>query len=117
VLATFMERVTVSAGDVIIRQGDVGDDVYVVDGEAEVMIRNRAGVSTSVGRLGPHDHFGEIALVTGAVRSADVVALTSMTLLKITKETYRRYLAHMVDVELEITRTAASRLRRSLTGE
>jgi hypothetical protein len=112
VLATFMEHVGVAAGDVLIREGEIGDDLFVVaSGEAEVRMRNHARVSRPVARLGAGDYFGEISLVTGGARSADVVALTPMTILKATRELYGRYLAHMVEVELELTRTAASRLR------
>jgi CRP-like cAMP-binding protein len=115
VLASFMVLAEPAEGDVLIREGDIGDDLFIViSGEAEVSVRSHAGVARPVARLGPGDHFGEIALVTGGARSADVVALTPMMLMKITKETYCRYLAHMVEVELEIARMAASRLREPI---
>jgi CRP-like cAMP-binding protein len=112
VLVTFMQRLDVPAGAVLIRQGEVGDDLFVVlSGDAEVFVRDPMQRPVSVGRLGPGDHFGEIALVMGGARSADVVALTPMTLMKITKELYRQYLGYMADVQVELHCAATSRLR------
>jgi CRP-like cAMP-binding protein len=113
VLATFTEVLDTATGDILVHQGDMGDDLFVVcSGAAEVRVHNVAGAAP-MSRLEPGDHFGEIALVTGGTRSADVVAVTPMTVLRIRSDVYRRYLAPLVDVELEVTRTAAARLRRT----
>lgn len=52
------------------------DFAVVLEGLAAVV---RDGVE--VGRLGPGEFFGEHALLTGGMRSADVVAITPMRLL------------------------------------
>jgi CRP-like cAMP-binding protein len=52
--------------------------------------------------------------VTGGERTADVIATTPMTLLRLTRDAYARYLAHLVDVESEVTRTALTRTRDTL---
>lgn len=64
--------------------------------------------------LGPGDCFGEIALVTGGERTADVIALTPMTLMRLSHDSYARYLAHLVDVDNQITHTALTRTRDTL---
>ena len=67
VLGTFMERHTVGSGELIIRQGEMGDDLFVIQaGQAEVQIKGRAGTPVRVNTMGPGDYFGEIALVMGA---------------------------------------------------
>ncbi len=61
-------------GEIIVRQGDVGDTFYVISrGHAEVLRGN--GV---VGELGAGDHFGEIALLERIPRTASVLARTPL---------------------------------------
>ncbi len=107
VLGTFIEREAVPSGTVIVREGDVGDDLYLIEaGEAEAHINSRGGVPLILATFGPGEYFGEIALLTGSERTADVVATTPMTLLRLTKDAYTRYLMHAIEVEQQITRTA-----------
>jgi len=118
VLGTFMERHTVGSGELIIRQGEMGDDLFVIQaGQAEVQIKGRAGTPVRVNTMGPGDYFGEIALVMGGERTADVIALTPMTLLRLTKDAYTHYLAHLIDIEQQIMRTALSRTQTTLRSE
>ena len=121
ILGTFMERTEVEEGEVIVRQDELSDSLYLIEaGEAEVQIRNEEGAQTTVARLGPGDFFGEIALLTGEPRIADVVASTPMALLQLTREAYTRYLGHAAEVEQNITRTALSRTRetaRKMAGD
>lgn len=114
VLGTFMERVTVAAGDVILQQGDPGDDMYLIEsGNAEVRIGRGPGSLTTVAQLGPGDFFGEVALVTGSHRIADVVAVAPMTLLRLSREAYDRYLSHVAEVERQMMRTAMTRTQET----
>jgi tRNA A-37 threonylcarbamoyl transferase component Bud32 len=65
-----------AAGDALIRQGDTGSEVFfVVDGSLDVRLRRRDG-EQPLASVGPGAVLGEIALVTGAPRAADVVATT-----------------------------------------
>ena len=72
--ALFQE--TYQPGDVIIQQGDEGDNFYIIDqGEVEVRINNEAVSSISEG-----GSFGELALIYGTPRAATIVAKTRLTL-------------------------------------
>ena len=114
VLATLLERRTAAAGDVLIRRGDPGDDMYFVEsGQAEVRVPGPAGESVAVRVLGPRSHFGEITLLAGGERTADIVALEPMLLLRLSKEAYGRYLAQMAEVEQPLTRSALAAFERS----
>lgn len=76
-LGSHMEQVHVRAGETIVAAGDEPDGFYlVVAGEAAV--RGDA--------LGPGDFFGELALLDETTRSADVVARTDMTLLRLDRD-------------------------------
>lgn len=114
VLGTFMERMTVPAGEIIVRQGDTGDDMYLIEsGQAEVRIGRGLAEGVTVATLGPGNFFGEIALLTGEERIADVVAAEPMTLLRLDRDSYDRYLAHAAEVETQMTRAAMSRTRET----
>ncbi len=121
ILGTFMERVEVEQGEVIVRQNELSDSLYLIEsGEADIQIIDEAGNRTTVARLSAGDFFGEIALLTGEPRMADVVAATPMSLLDLTREAYTRYLGHALEVEQNITRTALSRTRetaRKMAGD
>ncbi len=114
VLGTFLERIAAVAGDVIVREGDAGDDLYLIEaGECEARLTNRAGEPVTLASFGPGDYFGEIALLTGAERTADVVAKTPMALLRLSKDSFARYLTHAAEVEQQITRTAVQTSRQN----
>jgi hypothetical protein len=122
VLGTFMERQEVPAGTTVIRRGDVGDDLFVIEsGQASVQVPGRDGQAQTVATLGPGDYFGEIALLTGGERTADVVAAGPLTVLRLTKDAYTRYLHHATEVEQRIAREGIRRThettRRMLSGE
>jgi cAMP-dependent protein kinase regulator len=110
VLGTFMERVEVAEGTLIVRQSDPGDALYlIIAGEAEVRVTNLSGQSVVVARLGPGEYFGEVALVTGGERIADVVALGPMTLARLNRQGYDRFVAHTSAMQQQLATTAATR--------
>jgi CRP-like cAMP-binding protein len=59
--------------------------------------------------MGPGEYFGEIGVLTGGARLADVVAVEPTELLRLSKDDYERYLANVVDIDQELGRTAAGR--------
>jgi CRP-like cAMP-binding protein len=85
-VAAISEPQHVAAGEVVTEQGDEGDAFYVlVDGTAEVR-RDERPIKT----LQAGDFFGEIALIDGRPRSATVVALSELHLLRISREQFLR---------------------------
>jgi hypothetical protein len=75
-LARALIRRPVPAGEVFVREGEIGQRFYLVaDGELEVSIEG-AYVRT----LGPGDGFGEIALLRDGVRTATITARGRATL-------------------------------------
>jgi MFS family permease len=75
-LARGLEPVTVAAGDVVFKQGDIGDRYYLIEsGEADVV-----GDGRVVATLGPGEGFGEIALLRSTRRTASVVARNELRL-------------------------------------
>ena len=110
ILGTLIERRTYAAGEIIVRRGQVGDALFLIEaGRAEIRMRGWTRSPVTVASLGPDDFFGELALATGTEIISDVVAVTPVTLLRLTKDDYARYLLPTPDIEREIVRTAAAR--------
>ncbi len=76
----------VTAGEVVVREGDPGDHAYVVQQGRLEVIRERDGQRDVLRSLGPGDCFGEMAVFRQAPRSATVVALFDTELLVVTRE-------------------------------
>lgn len=73
-------------GSVIIKQGEVGNSMYIVQkGKVEVVYMSENG-ETVLSDLGPGDVFGDMALFTKAPRSATVRAKGEAMVLTIDKK-------------------------------
>jgi MFS family permease len=75
-LARMLELVHAPAGHVILRQGEAGTCLYVIADGVVTVSRNHAPLAT----MGRGAIFGEIALLTGSPRTADVTAATDAEL-------------------------------------
>lgn len=85
-LADSVDVVAFSRGETIIRHGDEGSSMFVVH-RGQVSVRLVQGSRTDeVAQLSEGSVFGEMALLTGASRTADVVAITDVVLLRIEKD-------------------------------
>lgn len=70
-----------AAGEVIFREGDPGDDAYILErGRIEISIGDD-GARRVIAELGPGEIFGEMALIANAPRSATAATLEPCTLL------------------------------------
>ncbi len=69
-VSVFASETSVSAGKRLVHEGDYSYDLIVIeDGTADVI---KAG--EVIGSLGPGDVFGEMGMLSGGKRTADVVA-------------------------------------------
>jgi serine/threonine-protein kinase len=103
------------AGTVIVREGAVGTEAYVVvNGECETF-RTVAGKRKNIGRVGPGEAFGEMAILTSKPRAASVAAKTDVVVKVITAESLERELARSSWVRIVIA-ALAERAREQLGG-
>ncbi len=87
-LARQMQPGFAAKGSTIIKQGDAGDSLYVVEeGRAEVAVQQAEGHEITIAYLGDGDFFGEMALISEEVRTASVKALTDCRLLVLDRDT------------------------------
>jgi CRP/FNR family transcriptional regulator, cyclic AMP receptor protein len=95
------------AGRVIARQGEIGTGFFiVVDGEVRVI---RDG--TLIATLGPGEFFGELSVLDGLPRIAQVVAELPTRCLAIASWDFERVLLDHPGLMLSIVRELAGRLR------
>jgi hypothetical protein len=84
-IARVANELIVEAGGLLCRQGDVGNEFFLIlEGEASVR-RNGKKVAT----LGPMEYFGELALLTRYPRNATVIAETGMTLFVLDRSKFK----------------------------
>jgi small-conductance mechanosensitive channel len=77
-----------SRGETILRRGTAGDSLFVLhEGTVSVRIVDDTVIGRQeVAQLGPGSVFGEMALLTGEARTADVIAVTDVTAIEIGKD-------------------------------
>ena len=85
------EKRTVDAGSFIIKQGETGDNFFVIEsGTFEVYVKNAQGQDQRVGNtLGNGQSFGELALMYNTPRAASIKAATGAVVWTIDRNTYR----------------------------
>lgn len=85
-VAAELEWHTLARGEVLIRQGDAADCLYmIVEGRVAVEILGPDGRATVVGESGAGETIGEMALLSNAPRSATVVAARECALLRLSR--------------------------------
>jgi CRP-like cAMP-binding protein len=89
------------AGEAVITEGETGTDFYVVgSGRLSVKRRDEKGEQVVLGHLGEGEFFGEMAMLSGAPRSATVEALETAEVLVLSAEVLRALAGrhpHLVD--------------------
>jgi len=108
-VAMHSERRLYAPGEVVIQQGDDGQELFVVErGRLDVLIDVHDGMQ-HVATLGKDDFFGEMSLMTGEDRSATVRALGECALLVVSKESLQPVFEASPELAQEISDVLASR--------
>ncbi|HSG14411.1 MAG TPA: cyclic nucleotide-binding domain-containing protein [Gaiellaceae bacterium] len=101
-----------SSGQEIVREGDVGACMYVIQqGQVEV-VSGQDGNLQRLALLGEGDFFGEMALFGGEERSATVRAVGDARVLKVDKRTLLRRIQEDPLLALNILEALSDRIRR-----
>eukprot|EP00105_Crassostrea_gigas_P013898 XP_011430376.1 PREDICTED: cAMP-dependent protein kinase regulatory subunit isoform X1 [Crassostrea gigas] len=99
-VADALEPVQFEDGQEIVRQGEPGDDFFIItEGSAAVLQRRSENDEpVEVGRLGVSDYFGEIALLLDRPRAATVVARGPLKCVKLDRARFERVLGPCSDI-------------------
>ena len=102
------------AGQTIIREGELSDQIYLVkDGTAEVST-TQAGDKRTLSTIGPGTLFGEVAAVRRIARTASVVAQTKLEALRLGSADFHELLDAKPDVRQKVLEVVALRARENL---
>jgi NTE family protein/lysophospholipid hydrolase len=104
-------------GEVLFRQGDPGDSLYVVmSGRLRAVVQGPDGSPRAVGDVTRGESVGEMALFTGEDRSATIHALRDTELIRFAKPAFEAIVAKYPQVVMQITRILVHRLRQQITS-
>ncbi len=113
-LRSSMSEAKVARGDVIFREGDAGDRMYVItDGKVKLGRTAPDGRENLLAILGPGQMFGELSLFDPGPRSATATAVTDTMLLGLGHADLLAWLTGRPEVARALLLQLASRLRRS----
>ena len=85
-----LKQIDYKKGDVVIRQGDVGEDYFIISEGRCAVLRKPSPKSKDIklAELGAGDSFGEEALISNAKRNASITMLTDGVLMSLEKDMF-----------------------------
>jgi K+:H+ antiporter len=108
-LLTMFTPKTAVPGERLIRKGDVAKEVFFISsGHVEVKVGGRRIT------LGPGDLFGEMGLLSGAPRSADVTAVDYCQLLTLDEDEFKGFIAKYPEFKARFDAVASARTADNL---
>jgi signal transduction histidine kinase len=110
-LAQMAEPISLAPGDLLIREGDPGDAMYViVSGDLDVT-KLSGTTEVQLARVGAGTIQGEMSAIEGRPRSASVRAITDVEVLRIPREALLTVFAAEPEAAFSILRVVLNRLR------
>ncbi len=113
-LCHLLESIDSRAGSVLVRAGDEGDAMYVIErGKIRICVRATDGHEVTLTELERGDFFGEMALLDGQRRSADAVVAEDARLAVLSREHFLSFVRSNPNVALEMLTALTNRLRHT----
>lgn len=106
-VAKAADEITMAAGSIVVDQGEMGREAYVIlSGEVSIKRNNR-----KIATLGTGDVVGELSLLDHGPRTASVVCVTDCTLLVIDQRRFINVLDDVPSIAHKLMGALASRIR------
>lgn len=111
-VAGMMEEVSVGRGRVVISRGEPGGRLYlIVSGSVRVVRSGASGREVAVAVLGEGNFFGEMSLLDGQPRSADVIAVRASRFLVLDRERFLRRILPLPGIAGKVLTELSKRIR------
>ncbi|HEV3366184.1 MAG TPA: cyclic nucleotide-binding domain-containing protein [Acidimicrobiales bacterium] len=104
-----LDEIEVPKGKVLVEEGRIGLEFFIVVTGTAVVTRNGKKVAT----LGPGDHFGELALLDRRPRSASVTSETDLDVLVLSQRQFNGLLQSVPTIGRKMLAAMANRLREA----
>jgi rhodanese-related sulfurtransferase len=112
-IATVVETRVLQPRTKIFERGDPGDSFWVIEsGTVRVFRSDNEGVEITLSNLGPGQSFGEMALLTGEPRSANVETVEETLALVLNKEHFDRVLKGHPEMSLTFIKQLSGWLKK-----
>ncbi|MGA2992904.1 MAG: SLC13 family permease, partial [Candidatus Korobacteraceae bacterium] len=104
-----------NAGELLVQQGAPGDCLYlIVEGAARVLIRKHEAPSLQIAILEKGACIGEVALLTGEKRSADVEAITPVKAVRLSRDRFKELIRKHHSIAIHVADLLADRLTKQV---
>lgn len=100
-------------GTIIFRQGDVGDDMFVIAYGRVRLVLGTTMLAREIALLGPGEFFGELSMVNGGIRTATAEAVEDSALLAIGRDVFAMLVQDDLDIVARMMSTQSHRLMRA----
>jgi CRP-like cAMP-binding protein len=102
------------ADDVIVHQGNPGVGLFIITaGKVKIVKTNEDGNRFELAEHGPGEVIGELAVLDGAARTADVIAVEDTTCLVLASWAFNSFMQSHPEVALEILPVVVKRFRET----
>lgn len=113
-LARQLEPVKYPRGHVVFREGEPGDNLYIItSGKVKIGRRTPDGRESLITLMGPADMFGELALFDPGPRTSTVTTLTDVDAVSMDHAALRAWIRDRPHIAEQLLRVLARRLRRT----
>jgi len=105
---------TYQKGDIIIHEGMLGNDMFIIlKGEVDVIVYTADGKEVLLATLREPEMFGEIALFDGQPRTATVIAKTDCELIRLTRAEFVEIIKEDPSMLFRLVRILVKRIRET----
>ena len=99
-----------AAGDVLFREGDPGEQMYVIQSGTVRITKNVAGADRVIAILGPGEFLGELAILNDKPRVATATVVTDMRCLVIEAKTLESMVTRSGEIAMRLIKKLAKRI-------
>jgi hypothetical protein len=100
------------AGELIIRQGDLGGSIYtVLEGKVRVFTKDYQNNELELAALGPSEFFGDMSFLSGKLRPKSVAAIETTVLAELNSSTVRKLLQENPAVQEKLVKYSNERFQ------
>ena len=113
-IVNLFERRVCPPDTILVREGDPGDALFIVEaGLVEVFLHSATGETSILTRLGPGEAFGEMSVLTGEPRSAGVRTIAPTVVRVVPREGFLQAAAETPMLLFNLSKTLVGRLSRA----